>query len=73
MAQSLPHTQINLGMEKAVDSKHTITELAHCVLPVIQKSTSATLSKTERVERWEEAHRKTIALLFESGFLYTKF
>jgi hypothetical protein len=33
----------------------------------------ATLSKTERVERWEEAHRKTIALLFESGFLYTKF
>jgi len=33
----------------------------------------ATLSKTERVGRWEEAHRKTIALLFESGFLYTKF
>ena len=33
----------------------------------------ATLSKTERVGRWEEAHRETIALLFESGFLYTKF
>ena len=33
----------------------------------------ATLSKAERVECWEEAHRKTIALLFESGFLYTKF
>jgi len=33
----------------------------------------ATLSKAERVERWEEAHRKTIAQLFESGFLHTKF
>lgn len=30
------------------------------------------LSKTERVELWEEAHRKTIALLFEQGFLHTK-
>jgi hypothetical protein len=30
------------------------------------------LSKTERLELWEEAHRKTIALLFESGFLHTK-
>ena len=39
MAQSLPHTQTNLGMEKAVDSKHTITELPHCVLPATQKST----------------------------------
>ena len=29
------------------------------------------LSKTERVEMWEEAHRKTIALLFESGYLHT--
>ena len=33
----------------------------------------STLSKAERVEQWEEAHRKTIAQLFESGFLYTKF
>lgn len=32
----------------------------------------AKMSKVERVELWEEAHRKTIALLFESGFLYTK-
>jgi hypothetical protein len=30
------------------------------------------MSKAERVEFWEEAHRKTIALLFESGFLHTK-
>ena len=29
------------------------------------------LSKAERVDMWEEAHRKTIALLFESGFLHT--
>ena len=29
------------------------------------------LSKEQRVEMWEEAHRKTIALLFESGFLHT--
>ena len=30
------------------------------------------MSKAERVEFWEEAHRKTLALLFESGFLHTK-
>lgn len=29
----------------------------------------AKLSKTERVEMWEEAHRKTIAWLFENGYL----
>jgi len=29
------------------------------------------LSKSERVELWEESHRKTIALLFERGFLHT--
>jgi hypothetical protein len=29
-------------------------------------------SKAERLELWEEAHRKTIALLFEQGFLHTK-
>lgn len=31
------------------------------------------LSKAQRVELWEEAHRKTIALLFEQGFLHTNF
>ena len=31
-----------------------------------------TLSKAQRVELWEEAHRKTIAQLFEQGFLHTK-
>jgi hypothetical protein len=30
------------------------------------------LSKTERVEAWEEAHRKTIGWLFESGNLEVK-
>ena len=29
------------------------------------------LSKTERVELWEEAHRRTIAELFEQGLLHT--
>ena len=29
------------------------------------------MSKVERVEFWEEAHRRTIALLFERGHLYT--
>ena len=29
------------------------------------------LSKAERLDCWEEAHRKTIALLFERGFLHT--
>jgi hypothetical protein len=27
------------------------------------------LSKQERLEMWEEAHRKTIALLFDNGHL----
>jgi len=27
------------------------------------------LSKQERVDMWEEAHRKTIGLLFERGFI----
>lgn len=29
------------------------------------------MSKSERVEFWEEAHRRTIALLFERGHLHT--
>ena len=29
------------------------------------------MSKTERVEFWEEAHRRTIAMLFERGHLHT--
>ena len=29
------------------------------------------LSKMERVELWEEAHRRTIAELFEQGYLHT--
>jgi hypothetical protein len=29
------------------------------------------MSKTERVEFWEEAHRRTIAQLFERGLLHT--
>jgi len=27
------------------------------------------LSKVQRVELWEEAHRKTIGLLFENGYI----
>ena len=30
------------------------------------------LSKEEKIEFWEAAHRKTIACLFEQGFLHTK-
>ena len=30
------------------------------------------LSKAERVELWEEAHRKTIGWLFENGYLDVK-
>lgn len=29
------------------------------------------MSKSERVEFWEEAHRRTIAELFEQGLLHT--
>jgi hypothetical protein len=27
------------------------------------------MSKQERVDLWEEAHRKTIGLMFEQGFI----
>jgi hypothetical protein len=30
------------------------------------------LSKTERVEMWDEAHRKTIGWLFDEGYLLVK-
>lgn len=30
------------------------------------------LSKTERVELWDEAHRKTIGWLFDEGYLLVK-
>lgn len=30
------------------------------------------LSKSERIEIWEEAHRKTIGLLFDNGYLEVK-
>jgi hypothetical protein len=30
------------------------------------------LSKQERIDMWEEAHRKTIGLLFENGHLEVK-
>jgi len=30
------------------------------------------LSKAERVEIWEEAHRKSIGWLFENGYLEVK-
>jgi len=33
------------------------------------KDQGKNLSKQERVEMWEEAHRKTIGLLFERGYL----
>jgi len=29
----------------------------------------ATMSRQERLEMWEEAHRKTIGLLFENGLI----
>ena len=32
----------------------------------------STLSKAQRLELWEESHRKTIASLFEQGYLHTK-
>jgi len=61
-------------MEKAKVSKRMTIELHHSATPATPKSTKAQHSpKLREWLRWEEAHRKTIALLFESGFLYTKF
>jgi hypothetical protein len=44
-------------MEKAVDSKHTITELAHCVLPVTQKSTKVQHLAKQR--EWNDGKKRT--------------
>ena len=44
-------------MVKAVDSKHTITELAHCVLPVTQKSTKVQHLAKQR--EWNGGKKRT--------------
>lgn len=41
----------------------------HCHFAIDQ---GATLSREERRELWEEAHRKTMAFLFEQGHLQVK-
>jgi hypothetical protein len=44
-------------MEKAVDSKHTITELPHYVLPVTQKSTK--VQHLAKQKEWNGGKKRT--------------
>ena len=74
MAQSLPHTQINLGMEKAVASNHTITELAHYVLPVTQKSTKVRhLTKQREWLGGKKRTEKRLPFYLNQGFYIPSF
>ena len=45
---------------------------ALCYLCHMKLDSGREMSKAERVEMWEEAHRKTVGWLFESGRLMVK-
>jgi hypothetical protein len=49
---------------------YRIAALCYCCHQELDQG--ATYNKQRRLEIWEEAHRKTIALLFEEGYIYTK-
>jgi hypothetical protein len=61
-------------MEKAVDSKHTITELPHCVLPVTQKSTKVQhLAKQKDWNGGKKRTEKRLPSCLNQGFYIPSF
>ena len=48
---------------------HDYRVAALCYACHMEIDQGKSLSKAERVEAWEEAHRKTIGWLFEQGYL----
>jgi hypothetical protein len=63
--------QLRDGKGKSIKaSDYRIASL--CFLCHSELDQGKNLSKQERVEMWEEAHRKTIGLLFENGYLEVK-
>jgi len=63
--------QLRDGKGKSIKaSDYRIASL--CFLCHSELDQGKNLSKQERVDMWEEAHRKTIGLLFENGYLEVK-
>ena len=57
MAQSLQHTQINLGMVKVVGLKRQITELPACVTNATQNLTKE--QKCQKPKGWNFGKKRT--------------
>lgn len=63
--------QLRDGKGKGIKA-HDYRIASLCFRCHLELDQGKSLSKMERVELWEDAHRKTIALLFEQGHLHTK-
>ena len=48
---------------------HDYRVAALCYACHMELDQGSNLSKQERIDMWEQAHRKTIGLLFERGFI----
>jgi hypothetical protein len=60
--------QLRDGKGKGIKaSDYRIASL--CFICHMELDQGKNLSKQERVEMWEESHRKTIGLLFDNGYL----
>lgn len=63
--------QLRDGKGRGIKS-HDYRIASLCFKCHLELDQGSKMSKNERLEFWEEAHRKTIALLFEEGFLTVK-
>ena len=60
--------QLRDGKGKSIKaSDYRIASL--CFICHLELDQGKNLSKQQRLEMWEEAHRKTVGLLFERGYL----
>jgi len=60
--------QLRDGKGRGIKS-HDYRIAALCYICHMELDQGKNLSKQERIEMWEEAHRKTIGLLFDNGKL----
>ena len=63
--------QLRDGKGRGIKS-HDYRIASLCFKCHLELDQGSKMLKNERLEFWEEAHRKTIALLFEEGFLTVK-
>ena len=62
--------QLRDGKGKGIKA-HDYRIAALCYKCHMELDQGAKLSKQERIEMWEESHRKTIGELIEQGYLHT--